>query len=214
VAAVQPRALVFEMLTKAQALRHQPGADAATLAARFDWVNSGWPDFAMYHPIFAAAPDARIFGAGVPRAAADMLRDKGIAFTFGIGAGAYGLTEPLGEAEQVAREAFQQAAHCDGLPDDLLPFMVEFQRLRDAELARMAVRALELTGGPVVVITGNGHARQDWGMPVYFSRVKPEAKLLVLGQGEKGAPKPPGAFDMVEYHPSIARTDPCRALRQ
>ncbi|WP_298844048.1 ChaN family lipoprotein [uncultured Roseobacter sp.] len=213
VAEVAPGAIVFEMLTREQAARHVPGADATTLENMFDWQNSGWPPFSMYYPIFAAAPDARIFGAGVPRAEARLVREKGIAFAFGIGAGAYGLNDPLPEFEQSAREADQMAAHCDALPEELLPFMVDFQRLRDARLAQQTVRALELTGGPVVVITGNGHARRDRGMAVYLQRVKPAAAILVLGQGEEGSPPPAGTFDRITTAPAVERDDPCTAFQ-
>ncbi len=209
---IQPKALVFEMLTERQARAHVPGADADTLAQAFGWATSGWPDFAMYYPIFAAAPDARVFGAGVPRDTARQAMTDGLAFTFGIGAGAYGLTTPLSNAEQAAREDLQMAAHCNALPADILPAMVDIQRLRDAQLARMALRAFELTGGLVVVITGNGHARTDWGMPVYLSRAAPELSITALGQGEDGTP-PAGTFDVVEDAPGVERGDPCAAFQ-
>ncbi|MEO0381519.1 MAG: ChaN family lipoprotein [Pseudomonadota bacterium] len=209
---VQPKALVFEMLTEAQAAEHVAGADAATLEAAFEWQTSGWPDFAMYYPIFAAAPDARVFGAGVPRTAARQAMTDGLASAFGIGAGAYGLTTPLQMAEQEKREAMQMAAHCDALPEDILPAMVDIQRLRDAQLAKLALKAFEVTGGPVVVITGNGHARTDWGMPVYLRRAAPEVSITVLGQGEDGVP-PVGTFDVIEYTDGLERDDPCDAFR-
>mmetsp|Transcript_1960 Transcript_1960/g.3380 ORF Transcript_1960/g.3380 Transcript_1960/m.3380 type:complete len:260 (-) Transcript_1960:135-914(-) len=212
VAEVQPSALIFEMLTNRQALEHVPGADAETLAAAFGWAESGWPDFAMYFPIFAAAPDARVFGAGVPREAARSAMTDGVAFAFGIGAGAYGLTTPLPPAEQEAREALQMAAHCDALPPDMLPAMVDIQRLRDAELAKMALRALQLTGGPVVVITGNGHARTDWGMGTYLARAEPDITTVSVGQSEDGAPLQ-GTFDLILDSPSVPRDDPCAAFR-
>lgn len=211
VAQVQPKALVFEMLTDAQAGKHIPGADQGTLTDAFDWENSGWPDFAMYYPIFAAAPEARVFGAGVPRDAARAAMRDGLAATFGTGAGAYGLTTPLLSDEQETREAMQMAAHCDALPADILPAMVDIQRLRDAQLAKMALRAFEQTGGPVVVITGNGHARTDWGMPVYLKRAAPDLSITALGQGEAGQP-PAGTFDLIEDAPTVERNDPCAAF--
>lgn len=211
VAQVAPRALVFEMLTEGQARAHVPGADQITLSTAFDWDNTGWPDFAMYYPIFAAAPQARVFGAGVPRQAARQAMNDGLAFAFGIGAGAYGLTTPLPADEQETREAMQMAAHCDALPADILPAMVDIQRLRDAQLAKMALRAFDLTGGPVVVITGNGHARTDWGMPVYLKQAAPDLAITALGQGEDDRP-PSGQFDVLEFTPGLAREDPCAAF--
>jgi len=211
VADIQPSALVFEMLTPEQATAHVPGADADTLEAAFDWTQSGWPDFSLYFPIFAAAPDARVFGAGVPRDAARSAMTDGLAFAFGIGAEAYGLTDPLDPAEQEAREALQMAAHCDALPPEMLPAMVDIQRLRDAELAKMTLRAFQLAGGPVVVITGNGHARTDWGMTRYLNRAAPEISVTTVGQTEDGAPLQ-GTFDLLLDSPSVPRDDPCAAF--
>ncbi|GKY89353.1 ChaN family lipoprotein [Sinisalibacter aestuarii] len=214
VAALAPRALVFEMLTEEQAgratddLRADPGA----LGAALDWEASGWPDFAMYYPIFAAADGAEIRGAAVPRAETRAAMQIGVALTFGDEAPAFGLTDEL-EAEELAdRLNLQMAAHCNALPVELLPGMVDLQRLRDAVLARAALVALEETGGPVVVITGNGHARKDWGVPSYLARVAPDVAVFALGQGEDGG-TPDGGFDLVLDAPGAEREDPCLAFR-
>ncbi|MBC7133358.1 MAG: ChaN family lipoprotein [Roseovarius sp.] len=214
VAALVPRALVLEMLTPEQAARIRPEliADAEAMAGLLGWAESGWPDFAMYHPIFAAAPGARIYGAQVTREAARAVFETGPAEAFGPEAAAYGLTDPLPEAEQAAREALQMAAHCDALPEEMLPGMVAVQRLRDAVLARAVMQALAETGGPVAVITGNGHARRDWGVPAYLARIAPGLDVFVLGQTEEGAPLE-GGFDAVISAPAVDRPDPCAAFR-
>jgi len=211
---LRPRALVFEMLTEAQAARvtSELIADAEAMGAALDWSESGWPDFAMYHPIFAAAPEAEIFGAHVPRAAARDVFETGLVENFGGDAALYGLTEPLAPEEQGAREAGQMAAHCDALPEDLLPGMVAVQRLRDAVLARAVVQAMEATGGPVAVITGNGHARRDHGVPATLEFVAPDLDLHVLGQTEAGRALT-GGFDEVVSAPAVDRPDPCAAFR-
>jgi len=210
----QPAAIVFEMLTPAQAsaVTPQNRLSKDRLAAALNWENSGWPDFAMYHPIFSAAPDAKIYGAQVPREAARAVRDAGLAHSFSGDAALYGLTEPLPEPQQTKREAMQMAAHCDALPEELLPAMVDIQRLRDAELARAVVSAMRTTGGPVAVITGNGHARRDWGIPSYLQRVASELDLLVIGQAEAGR-KIHGTFDEVITSDPVNRPDPCAAFQ-
>lgn len=214
VADTAPRAIVFEMLTAAQAERVTPDlmSDAGAMAEALDWETGGWPDFAMYHPIFAAAPKAAIYGAQVPREAARAVFDDGLAESFGAEAAAYGLTAPLPEAEQAAREAMQRAAHCGALPEEVLPGMVAVQRLRDAVLARSVVRAVAETGGPVAVITGNGHARRDWGVPAYLARVAPDLNVHVLGQTEESRALD-GDFDEVLSAPAVERPDPCAAFR-
>lgn len=211
---LQPEAIIFEMLTSAQAAAVTPENKASKedLAEALEWDDSGWPDFSMYYPIFKAAPDAKIYGAQVPRDVARAAFDAGLDDSFSGDAGLYGLTEPLPEVQQNMREAMQMAAHCDALPEDLLPAMVDIQRLRDAELARAVVSAMQSTGGPVAVITGNGHARRDWGIPSYLQRVAPELDLHVIGQAEEGRVID-GAFDeIVTAHP-VDRPDPCAAFQ-
>ncbi|RBI87167.1 hypothetical protein DRV85_03320 [Rhodosalinus halophilus] len=212
VAALGPAAIVFEMLTPEQADRVTPElmTDAPALAEALDWAESGWPDFAMYAPIFAAAPQARVFGAAVPREA---LREV-VAGEGGLPEDAprWGLDAALPAEQQTAREAMQAEAHCDALPESMLPGMVRAQRVRDAALARAALRALDETGGPVAVITGNGHARTDWGIPAKLARAAPGISVLSVGQLE-AAPEADPPYDLWLVTPEAERPDPCAAFR-
>lgn len=210
VATLAPKALVFEML--------QPGvsmpdsyASADDLGAALGWNASGWPDFALYYPIFTAAPTAQVYGAEIGRDLARQAFKDGIAAVFGPDAEAYGLTTPLPAKDQALREDEQAQAHCNALPPDLLPGMVDVQRLRDASLARAVVQALADTGGPVAVITGTGHARRDQGLPAVLRLVAPETSVLSIGQFE-AAPDPDAPYDLwliTDPHP---REDPCKAF--
>lgn len=213
IARVTPRAVVYEMLTADQAavVRADLVGDQRTLEQALGWNGTGWPDFSMYYKIFAASPNAEVYGAAVPREAARQAMQDGLVAAFGADAGTYGLDVPLTAEQQVTREALQMAVHCDALPADLLPTMVDVQRLRDARLAQAALRALTETGGPVVVITGNGHARADWGAPAAIRLAQPDVTTVSVGQGEDGA-APEGRFDLVLQSPSVAREDPCLAF--
>ncbi len=214
VAALQPTALVFEMLTPDQAARVTPAnrGDAAALAEALDWADSGWPDFAMYHPIFTAAPAAEIFGAALPREEARALFGQSAAEAFGPEAALFGLDQPLDPDEQAAREADQLAAHCDAIPEEMLPDMVLVQRLRDARLAQVALNAVESGGGPVAVITGTGHARTDQGIPAKLAHAAPGIQVLSLGQLE-AAPEGDPPFDLWIVTDPVDRPDPCDAFR-
>ncbi|MCV3271429.1 ChaN family lipoprotein [Roseobacter sinensis] len=212
--ALAPTALVFEMLTPDQAARITPQLrrSESDLEAALEWEASGWPDFGMYYPIFAAAPDAQIFGAAVPRDQIRGLMQDALVDIFGAAdAVRFGLDQPLPAAQQATRKEMQAEAHCNALPDEMLPVMVSVQRLRDAALARAALAAVSATGGPVVVITGNGHARADWGAPVYLETAAPDLAIFALGQGEDGS-TPPGRFDVTVDGPPVDRGNPCDAF--
>ena len=212
-AALRPRAVVWEMLTPDQAARLPSDlSDAAAVAAAVEWAGSGWPDFAMYHPLFLAAPGALHIGAGVPRDRARRVFAEPLAQVFGPLAGRFGLDRDLADSEQAARAADMQAAHCDALPDHLLPGMVAAQRLRDGELARVALAALAQAGPPVAIITGNGHARTDWGIPPLIRAQMPGARVLSIGMLE-AAPEGVPPYDLWLVTPPADREDPCAAFR-
>ncbi|PCJ07432.1 MAG: hypothetical protein COB16_11060 [Rhodobacteraceae bacterium] len=212
--ALAPKAVVWEMITQAQAetLAAIDLSDADHVSAQLDWVSSGWPEFALYAPVFAAAQGARQFGGQVPRSVAGAVMENGAAEYFGKEAVVFGLDVPLPEVEQQVREADQMANHCNAMPGEMLPMLVEFQRLRDASLAQAVVQALQATGGPVAVITGNGHARKDRGVPVYLATARPEISILSLGQSEAG--QVAGSFDLVLDAEPVDRPDPCLAFQK
>ncbi|MCA8882413.1 MAG: ChaN family lipoprotein [Rhodobacteraceae bacterium] len=213
--ALRPAAVVFEMLTDAQArIANSSGLAGADLAAALDWSTSGWPAFDLYAPVFAALGDARVYGMAVSRDDVRAVFDQGPAAVFGADAGQYGLDAPLPADQQAARQDLQREAHCDALPADLLPGMVAAQRLRDAAFARTALRALAETGGPVAVITGIGHARRDWGMPLYLARAAPDVTVLSLGQIERGGGDADDAppYDLWLLTGAAERDDPCASF--
>ena len=216
VAALQPAALVFEMIPqsaeeKVNALRATGGSKDA-LAAALDWRESGWPDFTLYWRILAAAPRAQVFGAEQPGAEVRRAVIEGAAGVFGPDAANYGLDEPLPPAEQRLREAEQMRAHCDALPAEMLAGMVEAQRFRDASLADAAIWARTMTGGwQVVVITGSGHADKLRGMPALVSFAQPGLRIVTLGQFE-GDPDTAGDYDALMIAPAPPRADPCAGL--
>ncbi|MEL6980477.1 MAG: ChaN family lipoprotein [Pseudomonadota bacterium] len=229
--------LVFEMIAEAKepaALRARgwpgragPGASDAVAEAA-EWDKSGWPDFALYAPILEAAPGAYVAGGGYPRQAvmraatdADWLRRE-------PGAARFGLDQPLPTAQQAAREAAQIASHCNAIPPEVAPMMVDAQRARDARLAAAILRAREAAAaegrtGPVVVITGALHARLDYGAPALLTRAAPNLSQLSVAMVEREEPlsgfeiEPARAalFDVwaPTPPPAVERPDPCLAFK-
>ena len=213
VAAIRPTALIFEMLTPAQATAAigVDRTDPVALGNALEWDASGWPDFSMYAPIFAAAPDAVIIGAALPEDQMMSVADKGAAAVFGSDAAAFGLI-PLAPDDQATREAEQAEAHCGALPSEMLAGMVEVQRLRDAHFARVTLEALETYGEKVVLITGSGHARADIGVPAALRSARPDLQVWSLGQFESD-PGSDAPFDAVIVTDPVPRPDPCLAFQ-
>lgn len=210
---LRPAALVFEMLTVDQAARlTSPLPPKAELRALLDWDNSGWPDFAMYYPLFKAAPEAAVFGAALPRHEVRAAMSGALSDAFPGDAARFELDTDLPPDQQAARQDLQARAHCDALPETLLPGMVAVQRLRDALLAEAALRAYAQTGGPVAVITGTGHARNDWGAPAALERAAPALEILSIGQFES-VPETPPPHDMWLVTDPYPRPDPCAAFQ-
>ncbi len=215
VGAIGAKALVFEMLTDAQALQVRPQflVSEEALEGALGWSESGWPDFAMYYPIFVAAKDLSYFGGALPRDEVRRAVGEGAAAVFGDGSTMFGLDLPLPEEEQLVREAGQLEAHCDALPEAMLGGMVEAQRLRDAALARAVIAAFQETGGPVAVIAGAGHARTDWGVPAALALAAPELTVLSIGQME-APPEGEPPYDLWLVTEPAERDDPCAGFAQ
>lgn len=220
VAALKPSALVFEQLTPDLAARITPGMidDAALLQTELAWEDRGWPDFDMYYPIFAAARNVRFVGGGVPIAAVRRAVTEGAAPVFGESASDFGLDRAFPDEIQQSQETLQQEAHCNALPDEMLPGMVEAQRLRDAGLAKAVLDALDTlsaTGGvgPVIVITGNGHAGNSLGVPALLRMLPRNLDVRSVGQFETTPPDTPD-FDHWIVTEGVDRGDPCEAFRK
>jgi hypothetical protein len=62
------------------------------------------------------------------------------------------------------------------------------------------------------VITGNGHAREDWGAPHALRIAAPDVTYFTIGQGEAGQ-MPDGGFGLTLDGPTVDRGDPCDAFR-
>ena len=123
------------------------------------------------------------------------------------------------DREQVLTEQIVDG-HCGFLPPQHAGGMVMAQRVRDAIMARELIAA---SGQPAVLIAGNGHVRQDLGVPVYLKTHRPEASVLSVGLVEVDADKPEAAdysalqkslYDIVVFTTRQRITDPCDDFRE
>ena len=210
IAVIKPKAVVFEMLSPKQAALITPALlkDQAALAAVLEWESSGWPDFGLYYPVFAALGAARVYGAARPRDQVRRSFSEGSAAVFGGGADRFGLDQDLPKAQLDLRLRAQFDAHCEAMPRTMMGGMVEAQRFRDAAFAATVVQAFEAVGGPVVLIAGNGHARIDWGVPAVLAVGNPSLEVLSIGQLEAPVVETP-PFDSWVITDAAMRDDPC-----
>jgi uncharacterized iron-regulated protein len=198
-----------------QAHPDQPEA----LGSALDWDDSGWPPFAIYQPIFAAALRARlpILAANVPAVQVRLIvRHGSSAFAAGQ-LQLWGLDRPLAEPQLAALKDELRQSHCGMLPERVVEGMVLAQRARDAG---MADRLLE-TDGPqgAVLIAGGGHVRRDRGVPLYLSTRRPTASILSIAWVEvQSGVDDPRAYDTgtdyVWFTPRVDNDDPCQKFKQ
>jgi uncharacterized iron-regulated protein len=210
---------------KLDALLAVPGASADAVAEAVEWAKSGWPEFALYRPIFEAGLAARLplVAANLSRPAAREVMKKGpAALPEDAAAWLARAPEPtVQELEQLKDEMAQD--HCGELPESLVKPLVLAQRARDATLAVRTATAAGARGA--LLVAGDGHARTDRGVPAWLKRELPGTRVLAVGHlevqagldhpddyaGEFGKVLP---FDYVIFTPGAAREDPCLELKK
>jgi uncharacterized iron-regulated protein len=219
---LRPAGLAFEMIPRAseagiRALLAE-GGSPGEIGPAIGWEQSGWPDWEIYRPVFDAWRAQVYTGGGVPVQALRDAASAGAAPAATDRRFASLLATPLDPETQAAVEDEMVAAHCDKLPREAAPGMVEVQRLRDASFASAALRARAKGGGQTVLITGNGHARTDRGVPVYLRAVAPDLRVASVGllETEPGAATPEAhgelPYDFVWFTAPAERPDPCAAF--
>ena len=132
---------------------------------------------------------------------------------------ALGLDQPLPALARTRLEQVLDESHCHKLPAAQLPGMVDTQRARDAIMA--STIALQGERG-AVLIAGSGHARRDFGVPLYLTRRFPGAVIVSVGLIEvdaqallpedylemrAGSAMQP--YDYLWFTPRTLREDPC-----
>lgn len=225
--------VVFEMLTteRSGAIRDcesPPRCSPEEFRNAVEWDASGWPEWPMYEPVFAAAIDAglTIVAGDVPQRAIRV-----IASSSGNHADvraqwieALRLDRPLGESQTEDLAAEIRDSHCGYLPSEAVPAMVRAQRARDAHLAMATERAAADRGAVAVLIAGLGHTRTDRGVPHYFT--DPQARQLTLSiallEADPSDTDPMAhadrrdatlPYDIVWFTPQMNRPDPCEQYR-
>jgi uncharacterized iron-regulated protein len=213
-------ALAFEMLTQDQqpevdeAMR---GADGAALDARLRWRERGWPDFAMYRPVFELALTDRLPGiaADLDPATVRRIAKEGLGVLPGAERDrvASRLRPDPDREARLGREIAE--AHCGLLPAAAIPVMVQAWHARNVAMARHIGQALD-EGRRVVVIVGRGHLERD-GLPDQLHALRPGTRQLIVDfvEAPPGQSLPrPGSSYIRWLTPGVTRDDPCASLRE
>lgn len=224
--------VVLEMLDDDQARAAQErgaAANADAWAEAVGWSRSGWPEFALYRPVIAAALAAGLdlapgsLSRTTLRRVAAPARDAEPDPEASALRGALGLDAPLDPALRDAMAREIERGHCGHAPADLLPRMVETQRVRDARLAEAMTRAPASAGA--VLVAGAGHTRTDRGAPLHLRALAPDGGIasLVFAEVRPGLDDPraaldpeegQGPHDLVWFTPRLDDDDPCERFRE
>jgi uncharacterized iron-regulated protein len=176
---------------------------ASTPRANWDWE--------QYRPFveLALQYELPIVAANLSRAAASRVVREGPDAVF-TESERHDLSLALAEGSLLSEhEGIVQKAHCDALPPALVPGLARAQIARDAVLAA-ALRPYFERG--VVLLTGNGHARRDIGVPRHLSDSE-RARVWTIGLLEQ-ADLPTTMFDVAFVGPVHPRADPCEQFRR
>ncbi len=188
------------------------------------WDKSGWPPFAMYRPIFAAAVSR-----GLPIVAAGLSRSRLAAEEFVSAESLEGedpvLRVALPERLRDAMAADIRESHCGYAHEAMITTMIAVQRRRDLTMARAMLAAGRGPGNGAVLVAGFGHVRSDYGVPmvlrdldasaavrsVGFIEVQSDARRPAVYAEELRAETLP--FDYVWFTPRANDDDPCEEFR-
>jgi uncharacterized iron-regulated protein len=186
-------------------------------ASGFDAKGWRWP---MHEPLFAAVARAGhvLHGGNLDRDAARRLAREGPA-AFPASLASLIEAGPLSTAAMAALEQDLQLGHCGHLGRERVPGMVAAQRGRDAALAEVLLTQLENKVAtrrprPVILLAGNGHVRQDYGVPSLLTARLPRLRVLSIGFLEPAevATAKPSLHDITWTTSAATRDDPCKAF--
>jgi len=207
-------AVAFEMLDETQApALVPPPTSADELAARVHWDESGWPDFALYRPVFETA-----LARGATIVAAHPRREHVRASMGALppeAAQALALDTPLPAPARAALVEEIRESHCGHAPEDMVEGMVRAQSFKDAWMARAMVDV----GRPVVLIAGKGHIGEAGGVPLFLSRRgHPDVLTVALVEVRDALARPEDYplrdVDFVVFTPRTSDADACEQFRE
>ena len=221
--------VAFEMLTTDQEARLADylaahPRQAAGLGDAVAWGKSGWTDWSTYRPIAQAALDggAPIVAAGLARKTLRAIAEKGIEALDDGEKGLVGPYRALPPRLALRMKKRIVESHCHMLPAPMIDPMLTVQTVKDAAMAAPLVRGGQAAGRDgAVLIAGNGHVRDDLGVPWHLRRMAPGKAVATIGllEVEEGVDDPSAyaagfgggtpPFTFLWFSPRVDNTDPC-----
>lgn len=196
----QLAAVVMEMADRG---RHTDGLPASATEAQvreaLGWTDeTGWP-WPTYGSVVMAAVRA-----GVPVAGGNLPRSSMRAAMQDRS-----LDDVLDSPGLERQKTGIREGHCGLLPESQIGPMTRIQLARDRAMAQTVMERAQ-PGRTVLLIAGNGHVRQDIGVPRHLPAGFGH-RVLVARAGEAGAGLP---ADAVWPTPALPPQDHCAELRQ
>ena len=205
----------FEMLDESQAPALAPPLpnSAEELARRVHWAESGWPDFALYEPVFSLllAQHARVFAAHPSR---EHVHEAMRGSTPELRA-QLKLDDALPAELHDALAAQIRESHCGYAPEEMVEPMVQAQVFKDAFMAH----ALLAAQAPAALVAGGGHVDGQRGVPRALRRqgasdVLSIAFLEVDDARTQPADYDAAAYDFVLFTPRTTNESACERFRR
>lgn len=165
------------------------------------WNDHEWP-WEAYGPAVMTAVRAGIpvLGANLPRAQmpVSMADSK--------------LDGELPGSALKAQQQLIRLGHCNLLPERQITPMTRLQIAKDITMANTLSQAV-LPGKVVVLLSGNGHADRQLGVPQHL-RVGLQSRAVSLRAGGEEGPDNSGSFDAIWATPALPEKDYCAGLEQ
>ncbi len=213
-------AIAFEQFDREQqdvidrARREHP-RDADYLIAQAKGARSSWQwDFYRPYVALALEYDLPIIAANLSRSGAMKVATQGWPSLFAPAVRKSLSLDALPPALRDAHAREIAEGHCNLLPAEAVPAMVDAQIARDIVLAE-AIRPYASRG--VVLLAGNGHARSDIGVARWLPPAARKSALSIgmVERRHDGASAPDTTgFDRYVLTAPTAREDPCKNLAQ
>ena len=223
-------AVAFEMFAPSQAgalaryLAAHP-REAAGIGEAVNWKASGWPAWAMYEGVAQAALDGglKIVPANLDDERVRAVSRQGVAALDTVFVQRHGLDQPLATDVHEAMAEEIRDSHCGHAPADRIGAMIGVQRARDAQMAEALLTAPGNDG--TVLVAGDGHVRNDHGVPAYVRRIDPGVRIVSVALVEVDAKRTNAEsyaerfgnrlpFDYVWFTPAVDDEDPCEKFRK